>query len=90
MARSNPPTEQSYLVFKKLSRYYLLALSAIAIVVLVSHSFIQRHLDKQLNDSRVVNVAGRQRMLSQKIAKQALHIQTLSPSDSLNGEGLRV
>ncbi|MEM9987259.1 MAG: type IV pili methyl-accepting chemotaxis transducer N-terminal domain-containing protein, partial [Bacteroidota bacterium] len=60
---------QSAFVFKRLSNWYLLALTAIAVVLLISHGLIQGHLDKQLNDSRIVNVAGRQRMLSQKLTK---------------------
>ncbi|WP_373056483.1 ATP-binding protein [Zunongwangia sp. H14] len=58
--------------FRKLSRLYIIALSAIALSVMVSQVLIHRFLDDQESDSTVVNIAGRQRMLSQKIAKQAL------------------
>jgi two-component system, NarL family, sensor histidine kinase DegS len=58
--------------FKRLGTWYVLALSAIASVVIVGQVLIQRHLQGQLNDSRVVNVAGKQRMLSQKISKTVL------------------
>ncbi|MDT0643474.1 type IV pili methyl-accepting chemotaxis transducer N-terminal domain-containing protein [Zunongwangia sp. F363] len=58
--------------FRKLSRLYIIALSAIALSVLVSQVLIHRFLDDQESDSTVVNIAGRQRMLSQKIAKESL------------------
>lgn len=60
--------------FSKLKRLYILALSAIAISVLVSQVFIHRFLDDQENDSTLVNIAGRQRMLSQKLSKEAIRL----------------
>ncbi|MDT0676689.1 type IV pili methyl-accepting chemotaxis transducer N-terminal domain-containing protein [Autumnicola musiva] len=62
--------------FRKLSRLYIIALSAIALSVVVSQILIHRFLDDQESDSTVVNIAGRQRMLSQKIAKEALLLFT--------------
>lgn len=58
--------------FSRLSTWYILALSVIASVAIIGQVFIQTHLAAQLSDSRVVNVAGKQRMLSQKIAKTVL------------------
>ncbi|MDT0686496.1 ATP-binding protein [Autumnicola psychrophila] len=60
--------------FKKLSRLYILALSAIAFSVIVSQILIHRYLNDQENDSTVVNIAGRQRMLSQKLSKETLKL----------------
>ncbi|MGB5941862.1 MAG: ATP-binding protein [Leeuwenhoekiella sp.] len=57
---------------KKLRQLYIFALSAIAISVIVSQLFIRQYLNDQQDDSRVVNVAGRQRMLSQKLTKELL------------------
>lgn len=62
-------------IFDQLSKRYLLALSIIVVIILLSQWLIQSHLSKHINDSRVINVAGRQRMLSQKISKQVLQIQ---------------
>ena len=59
-------------IFKKLRTRYLIALSAIAILIISSESIVQSFMEKQLFDSRIINVAGRQRMLSQKISKEAL------------------
>lgn len=58
--------------FSRLGTWYILALSVIATVAIVGQVLIQSHLETQLSDSRVINVAGKQRMLSQKIAKTVL------------------
>lgn len=67
--------------FSRLGTWYILALSAIAIVAIVGQVLIQNHLTYQRNDSHVVNVAGKQRMLSQKISKSLLK---LSPAQTLS------
>ncbi|OMH30380.1 ATP-binding protein [Motiliproteus sp. MSK22-1] len=54
----------------------LLALAAVA-----SHLAIQRQIQQQQSGSVIVNLSGRQRMLSQKLAKSALRI--LSNSDEV-------
>ncbi|MBA4020089.1 MAG: hypothetical protein C0483_23230 [Pirellula sp.] len=56
----------------RLTLYYVLALSAVALLSLVGQWLVQTRLERQLGDSRTVNVAGRQRMLSQRICKCAL------------------
>lgn len=61
--------------FDKLGWFYLIALSCIALSIIVSQFFIQSYIDKQQDDSRIVNVAGRQRMLSQKISKIVLQVK---------------
>lgn len=58
--------------FGKLSRLYVIALSTIALSVIVSQFFVRQHLNTQQSDSTVINVAGRQRMLSQKLTKEIL------------------
>jgi len=60
--------------FDRLRRLYILALSAIALSVILSQLLIRNHLSDQENDSRVINLAGRQRMLSQKLAKEVYSI----------------
>ncbi len=62
--------------FTRLGLWYILALSAIATVIVVGQALIQTHLHTQLSDSQVVNVAGKQRMLSQKIVKTVLRLRT--------------
>lgn len=69
-------TNQSTSIFKKLSHRYFVALGILALIIIVSQVLVQNHLRYQLNDSRIVNVAGRQRMLSQKLSKEVLQIST--------------
>lgn len=61
--------------FSRLGTWYILALSLIAVVAVIGQILIQSHLSRQLNDSRVINVAGKQRMLSQQIAKTVLMLR---------------
>lgn len=67
--------------FERLGRFYILALSGIAAIIIISQVLIQNFIASQQDDSHVINVAGRQRMLSQRIAKSALLI---SQSESLS------
>ncbi|HLT73381.1 MAG TPA: type IV pili methyl-accepting chemotaxis transducer N-terminal domain-containing protein, partial [Cyclobacteriaceae bacterium] len=60
--------------FSRLGLLYVLALSVVACSLLVGQLLIQQHLNTQLTDSHVINVAGRQRMLSQRISKAALFL----------------
>ncbi|MGY8910956.1 MAG: type IV pili methyl-accepting chemotaxis transducer N-terminal domain-containing protein, partial [Flavobacteriales bacterium] len=64
--------------FDKLSRLYIFALSTIAFSVIISQILVRKHLETQQSDSTLINVAGRQRMLSQKLTKE---IVSLSVSD---------
>ena len=81
---SQPNAEQlDSATFSRLRRLYVLALGAIALAIVSGQLLIQDHLRKQTDDSRVVNVAGRQRMLSQRITKQVLLLNTDAAADSL-------
>lgn len=66
--------------FGRLGTWYVLALSVIVSISVIGQILIQNHLQGQLSDSHVINVAGRQRMLSQKITKCAL---LLKPDQSV-------
>ncbi len=61
--------------FLRVQKWYLLAIAAIALTIVIAQILIQQHLNSQLNDSRVINVAGRQRAYSQKLVKEALLLQ---------------
>ena len=67
--------------FTRLGTWYILALSVIASVAIAGQILIQRHLRTQVDDSRVVNVAGKQRMLSQRISKTMLVLLHESPAE---------
>ena len=64
--------------FDKLSRLYIIALSTIAFSVIISQVLVRNHLDKQQSDSTVINIAGRQRMLSQKLTKEIVSLSVSS------------
>ena len=64
--------------FDKLSRLYIIALSTIAISAIVSQILVRNHLKTQQSDSTVINIAGRQRMLSQKLTKEIVSLSALS------------
>jgi signal transduction histidine kinase len=76
MANKNGSLDQQ--TFKKLSRLYIIALSAIALSVIISQVLVRDHLNKQQSDSTVINIAGRQRMLSQKLAKEIVFLSVYS------------
>jgi len=65
-----------------LRKRYILALSIIAFLVLFTQITIQYTIKKQESDSRVVNIAGRQRMLSQRISKEVLAIYLANDDNS--------
>ena len=58
--------------FKNLRRLYLFALLTIAVTVLLSQLLIQYNLNSQLSDSKIINISGKQRMLSQRLTKEVL------------------
>ncbi|MHA7943212.1 sensor histidine kinase [Formosa sp. 3Alg 14/1] len=60
--------------FNRLRRLYIFALGAIACSVIISQIIVRKFLIDQQDDSSVINVAGRQRMLSQKLSKEVLLI----------------
>jgi two-component system, NarL family, sensor histidine kinase DegS len=68
--------------FKKLKQMYIFALVTIAITVLLSQLLIQYNINSQLHDSRLINVSGKQRMLSQKLVKEVLTLNFISNSES--------
>ncbi|MDO5968661.1 type IV pili methyl-accepting chemotaxis transducer N-terminal domain-containing protein [Flavivirga aquimarina] len=72
MVRNRTSLDQS--TFERLRRLYIIALSTIALSVIVSQILIRKHLNDQESDSRVINIAGRQRMLSQKLTKEIFSI----------------
>ena len=69
--------------FRQLSRLYFIALGTIALSIVVSQVLVQKHLRSQEYDSRVVNLAGRQRMLSQKLCKEMLLLAKNNRVDQL-------
>ena len=68
----NPESKLTFNRFSKLGAWYIFALSIIATVSIAGQILIQDHLQNQLSDSRVVNLAGTQRYKSQWIVKMSV------------------
>ncbi len=60
---------------RRLTMLYILALSLIALLSIPGQILVQVALQQVPSDTSVVNVAGRQRMFSQKVSKAALAIE---------------
>jgi signal transduction histidine kinase len=76
-------------VARRLTRFYIIALTVIAILSVSGLLFIKRTISNHDDDSRVVNVAGRQRMLSQRLTKLSLlRIEGLTTVDSVSFDSL--
>lgn len=54
---------------------YIFSLSAIALLSILSYILMQVNISNQSDDSRVINIAGRQRMLSQELSKSVLYLE---------------
>lgn len=57
------------------SRYFIF-IGSILILIIASQIIIQYDLSQKTEDARLINIAGRQRMLSQRISKVILFIRT--------------
>jgi C4-dicarboxylate-specific signal transduction histidine kinase len=62
-------------LIRRLAGRYLLVLAAVAILVVVDQSIVQPLLVRLGSYAPVINLAGRQRMLSQKLTKAALALE---------------
>lgn len=61
-------------IHHRFTKLYILALSAVALLSIAGQMLVQIALNEQAIDSRVINIAGRQRMLSQRICKNSILI----------------
>jgi len=74
-----------------LTRFYVVALIVVAILTISGLFLIRRTISSLNHDGRIVNVAGRQRMLSQRLAKLAvLKIEGVPYKDSVNFNSLLI
>ncbi|EPR43500.1 histidine kinase [Desulfovibrio sp. X2] len=69
---------------RKLKRLYALALACIALTIVASSLLMQFAIRQNAGDARIINLSGRQRMLSQRLTKCALGLE-LSPSSEERG-----
>lgn len=76
-------------VADRLTRYYIVALTLVAVLTVSGLFLIRRTINNLNHDSRVVNVAGRQRMLSQRLTKLAiLQTERIPTNDSVKIDSL--
>jgi len=77
------PTRPPEQIFAhRLTILYVLALGTVAILCIAGQILIQQMIGQQRADSTVINVAGRQRMLSQQISKAALALQIADSAEA--------
>lgn len=76
-------------VASSLTRFYIVALCVVAMLTISGLFLIRRTINNLNHDSRMVNVAGRQRMLSQRLTKLALlNVAQMKHSDSTHFNAL--
>ncbi len=76
-------------VANRLTRFYVIALTVLAVLSISGLLFIRQTLRTHYDDGRVVNVAGIQRMLSQRLTKLALlRTQELTTADTVPFDSL--
>ncbi len=66
----------------QLGRRYVRVLLLIAVMAVVSQAAMQFHIADQVSDSHVVDIASRQSLLSQEIAKLSLYIAAARSADA--------
>jgi signal transduction histidine kinase/CheY-like chemotaxis protein len=62
----------------RLTFFYVLALTLVALLSLAANGIVQSLIARQENEGLIINMAGRQRMLSQQLVKAALAMTTLA------------
>jgi PAS domain S-box-containing protein len=70
-------------VFESLKVRYFFFIASIVLTIVATQFIVQYDLDQQNEDARLINVAGRQRMLSQRIAKLMLFLQYETKENTL-------
>lgn len=63
-------------------RYYLMAIFSIAIIMSIGQLVIYYNLSTQVNDAALLNLVGRQRMLSQKLSRDLILLSETTKVDS--------
>ena len=70
--RMNDMMEERKKVIKLIRNRYILAISLIALMLILSQIIVQYNISSGEDKASVINIAGRQRMLSQRISKTVL------------------
>lgn len=70
------PQTVPHIQASRLRNAYLLALAVVGTLAIIGQIVVQMALVSQRSSAEVINIAGRQRMLSQKLTKEALLMET--------------
>jgi signal transduction histidine kinase len=62
---------------------YIFALSIIALLAILAYINLSNHIDKQADYGKIINLSGKQRMLTQKIALHSIYYKTKKLEKSL-------
>lgn len=71
-------------VVKVIRKRYIFALSVIILALILTQVIIQYNINNQMNYSRVVNISGRQRMLSQQISKDVYALYSIDNKEEIS------
>lgn len=71
---------------RRIRTTYIAALGSIGLLVGIGHVAFQAALEENRDDARILNVAGRQRMLSQRMAKASLELATATQAEAARFE----
>lgn len=82
-ASQKPTLTASATGARRLTILYIVALSTVALLTIGAQVLVQWQLEGSQTDSRVINIAGRQRMLSQRLAKTSLQLKADSEESDL-------
>lgn len=69
---------------KIIRRYYLLAIFSIALIMSIGQLVIYYSLSAQVSDAALLNLAGRQRMLSQKLSRDLLLLTQIKDAQAFD------
>lgn len=94
MIESSPPKTAT--LARRLTILYMTALGTIALLTIIGQLVVQQAIIQLEGDSRIVNIAGRQRMLSQRLTRLTLELTTLgrpshtNPSDPMDRDSIQI
>ena len=78
-------SDTAQLSARQLRNRYIVAVGLISLLAVASQLFIQFMVSDQSYDSHVLNVAGRQRMLSQRLVKTGMYLVSAESAEAMQG-----
>ena len=81
LTRESDTDQSAAKALRQLRLSYVLGLAAIAVLTVVSHGVLLLTVHQTASDATIINVAGRQRMLSQRITSLSLQFDAAAASE---------